>query len=113
MPTRRIALHGVDGALSRRATDDLGGTLHALSENIAKTLAADNHLQQCIGGFGVAPFDFEAAELLFSGIPLFLALHDPADERAKLIDVYAGRVDLGVEPGDVDWIRAASGPARP
>src|SRR4029450_6198313 len=30
MPSRRIALHGLDGALSRRATDDLGGALHAL-----------------------------------------------------------------------------------
>src|SRR5262249_31313535 len=37
--TRRVALHGIDGALSSRATDDLGGALHALSENIAKALA--------------------------------------------------------------------------
>src|SRR5262245_6712509 len=44
MPARRVALHGVDGALSRRAADDLGGALHALSENIAKALAADDHL---------------------------------------------------------------------
>ena len=29
MPARRVALHGVDGALRRRATDDLGGALHA------------------------------------------------------------------------------------
>src|SRR5262249_30669209 len=38
MPARRVALHGIDGALSSRATDDLGGALHALSENIAKAL---------------------------------------------------------------------------
>ena len=62
MPARRVALHGVDGALAagpRRSRS----ALHASAKILPKP-SADNH-QQRVGGFGVAPFDFEAAELLW------------------------------------------------
>src|SRR5439155_6454910 len=71
------------------------------------------HLQECIGGFGIAPLYFEATELLFGDITLFLALHDPANEPAELVDVHAGTINLRVEPGNGDRIGTAGGPASP
>ena len=63
---------------------------------------------------GVAPREPEA-ELLLGDVALLLALHHPAAEPAELVDVDAGAVELGVEPGDGDRIGAPDGPpgARP
>src|SRR5206468_831469 len=69
-----------------------------------------HHLQQTMGALDVTPLELEA-ELLAGDIALLLAFHDPAAEPAPLVDVDAGAVALGVEPGDAVAVGRADRPA--
>ena len=70
--------------------------LHALRQYVAEALPVGYHLEQSVGGLGVAPLGLQSAKLLLGQVPLLEALHHPADYPAELVDVHAGLIDLGV-----------------
>src|SRR5262249_26843728 len=107
---RARVLAGVDGALGGRAPKPLGRDLHALGQEVAETLAPVDQLEQSVRPLGVAPLQVEA-ELLAGDVAILDALHHPAAQPAELVDVHAGAVESGVEPGDRDGIGAADRPA--
>src|SRR4030095_3700750 len=102
----------VYAALGRLAAHLLGGALDPLRENVAEALAIDDHLQQAVGAFGIAPLESEPDLLLGEGA-LLHALHHPAAHPAELVDVHAGAVQPRVEPGDGLLVGEADLPPRP
>src|SRR4030095_12696283 len=100
----------VYAALGRLAAHLLGGALDPLRENVAEALAIDDHLQQAVGAFGIAPLESEPDLLLGEGA-LLHALHHPAAHPAELVDIHAGAVGPRVEPGDGVLVGDAERPA--
>src|SRR5262249_39072583 len=64
-----------------------------------EALPVADHLEEPVGALDVAPPQSEP-DLCLGEISLVHALHHPAADPAELVDVYAGAVDLRVEPGD-------------
>src|SRR5579884_1985610 len=104
------ALKGEHAGLVGLAAQGLGSLLDALGQQVAKALAAGDHPQQAGGTIGIAPLQVEA-ELVLGEPALLAALHDPAAQPAPLVDVHAGLVDLGVEPGHGHGVGHAQGGA--
>src|SRR5262249_52493343 len=108
---RRGALARVDRRLEGSASQFFGGALHALGEQGAAALASADHLAEAVGALDIAPLEVEA-DLLLREPALLQALHHPAAHPAKLVDVEAGAIELGVEPGHAVLVGGdADGPA--
>src|SRR5262249_54198640 len=107
---RGRAFLDVDRAVLGRTAELLGGALDALGQDVAEAFAAADHLQEATRALDVSPLQLEA-ELLAGDVPLPAPSHAPAAEPAPLVDVHAGLVALGVEPGDAVAIGSTDRPA--